>query len=329
MGHHPKANILAVRAALDELTVARDGVDGKKILLYGEGWNFGEVADDARFVQATQANMAGTGIGTFNDRLRDAVRGGGPFDGDPRIQGFASGLYTDPNGDPVNGTAGRAEGPAAALPGPDQGRADRQPAPATGSPTPPATRGHRRAGRLQRLARPATPPRRARRSPTSTRTTTRSCTTRWRTSCRRAPRPRTGPGCRCWRWRPRCSGRAPGFVTAGSDRLRSKSLDRNSFNSGDWFNQIRWDCAQGNGFGAGLPPAPDNEDKWSYAKPLLADPALVPDCAAIDLAAARYAELLRIRGVVAGVRAGHRRRRCSSGWPSRCPARRRPRACSP
>ena len=43
--------------------------------------------------------MAGTGIGTFNDRLRDAVRGGGPFDENPRIQGFASGLYTDPNGD--------------------------------------------------------------------------------------------------------------------------------------------------------------------------------------------------------------------------------------
>ena len=42
-----------------------------------EGWNFGEVADDARFVQATQKHMGdGTGIGTFNDRIRDAVRGG-------------------------------------------------------------------------------------------------------------------------------------------------------------------------------------------------------------------------------------------------------------
>ena len=106
MGHHPKANILAVRARAGRADRSpSDGVDGKKILLYGEGWNFGEVADDARFVQATQANMAGTGIGTFNDRLRDAVRGGGPFDGNPRIQGFASGLYTDPNGDPVNGSA--------------------------------------------------------------------------------------------------------------------------------------------------------------------------------------------------------------------------------
>ena len=88
MGHHPKANILAVRAALDGLTVAKDGVDGKAIILYGEGWNFGEVADDARFVQATQANMAGTGIGTFNDRLRDAVRGGGPFDANPARPGL-------------------------------------------------------------------------------------------------------------------------------------------------------------------------------------------------------------------------------------------------
>lgn len=104
MGHHPKANILAVRAALDALTVEKDGVDGKKIILYGEGWNFGEVADDARFVQATQKNMAGTGIATFSDRARDAVRGGGPFDEDPRVQGFASGLFTDPNAAPANGS---------------------------------------------------------------------------------------------------------------------------------------------------------------------------------------------------------------------------------
>ena len=55
--------------------------------------------------QASQLNMAGTGIGTFNDRIRDAVRGGGPFDANPRIQGFASGLYTDPNGDTINGDA--------------------------------------------------------------------------------------------------------------------------------------------------------------------------------------------------------------------------------
>ena len=104
MGHQPKAAMVRLRAALDRLTLRRDGVNGRKILLYGEGWNFGEVADNARFVQATQREMAGTGTATFNDRLRDAVRGGGPFDEDPRVQGFASGQFTDPNGAAVNGS---------------------------------------------------------------------------------------------------------------------------------------------------------------------------------------------------------------------------------
>jgi pullulanase len=50
---------------------------------------------NARGVNATQRNMAGTGIGTFNDRLRDAVRGGSPFGGQQE-QGFITGLYDRP-----------------------------------------------------------------------------------------------------------------------------------------------------------------------------------------------------------------------------------------
>ena len=88
MGHQPKSAMENLRRALDKLTLAKDGVDGKSIYLYGEGWNFGEVANNARFVQASQLEMAGTGIGTFNDRLRDAVRGGGPFDENPRYPGL-------------------------------------------------------------------------------------------------------------------------------------------------------------------------------------------------------------------------------------------------
>ncbi|WP_406071409.1 pullulanase-type alpha-1,6-glucosidase [Micromonospora sp. NBC_01638] len=293
MGHHPKANILAVRKALDRLTVARDGVDGKAIMLYGEGWNFGEVANDARFVQATQANMAGTGIGTFNDRLRDAVRGGGPFDTNPRMQGFASGLYTDPNGDAVNGSP--AEQKARLLHAHDlikvgltgnlrgyrfTDTAGRQvtgaqvdyngsPAGYTAAPGEAVTYADAHDNEILYDAL-------AYKLPQATTTADRS----------RMQVLALGTV---------VLGQGTGFVTAGTERLRSKSLDRNSYNSGDWFNQIRWDCAQGNGFGAGLPPAQDNEDKWSYAKPLLADPKLVPDCAAINLADARYAELLRIR----------------------------------
>jgi len=86
-----------------------------------------------------------------------------------------------------------------------------------------------------------------------------------------------------------------GFVAMGSERLRSKSLDRNSHNSGDWFNQIRWDGNQGNGFGLGLPPAEENEAKWSFARPLLAEPSLVPPAEVMEMAAERYRELLRVR----------------------------------
>ncbi|MFG1918019.1 pullulanase-type alpha-1,6-glucosidase [Micromonospora sp. NPDC048898] len=293
MGHHPKANILAVRAALDRLTVARDGVDGRSILLYGEGWNFGEVAGDARFVQATQANMAGTGIGTFNDRLRDAVRGGGPFDTNPRVQGFASGLYTDPNGDPVNGSP--AEQKARLLHAHDLIKVG-----LTGN-----LRGYRFTDTAGRQVTGAQVDYNG--SPAGYTAAPGEAVTYvdahdneilYDALAYKLPQATSAAD------RSRMQvlalgtvvlGQGTGFVTAGTERLRSKSLDRNSYNSGDWFNQIRWGCERGNGFGIGLPPAPDNEDKWPFALPLLADPTLVPDCTAIDTTDARYAELLRIR----------------------------------
>jgi len=66
------------------------------VYVYGEGWDFGEVGNNARGVNASQLNMLGTRIGTFNDRLRDAVRGGSPFL-NQQVQGYATGLYTYPN----------------------------------------------------------------------------------------------------------------------------------------------------------------------------------------------------------------------------------------
>ncbi len=48
--------------------------------------------------------MAGTGIATFSDRAGDAVRGGGPLRRGPRRPGFASALFTEPNGSKANGT---------------------------------------------------------------------------------------------------------------------------------------------------------------------------------------------------------------------------------
>lgn len=86
----------------------------------------------------------------------------------------------------------------------------------------------------------------------------------------------------------------PSFWHAGADLLRSKSLDRHSDNSGDWFNVLDW-SKQTNGFGRGLPPASDNQDKWPFQQPLLADPALGPTTADVGQATAVAQDLLRLR----------------------------------
>jgi pullulanase/glycogen debranching enzyme len=102
-------------------------------------------------------------------------------------------------------------------------------------------------------------------------------------------------------------GQSPSFWHAGNDLLRSKSLDRNSFNSGDWFNRIDW-TGQESTWGSGLPPKPDNESKWLYQQPLLEDAALKPAAADIQAAHARADELLAVRSATPLLRLGSARR---------------------
>ena len=87
MGLHTKANMQEIKNRLEKVN--------SNIYLYGEGWdmqfekNYGQEA-------ATQLNMCGAGIGTFSDRARDAIRGGGPFDSGDNIrktQGLGSGAW--------------------------------------------------------------------------------------------------------------------------------------------------------------------------------------------------------------------------------------------
>jgi pullulanase-type alpha-1,6-glucosidase len=292
MGHHSKQNMLNLRAALDTLTVRKDGVDGKKIFLYGEGWNFGEVANDARFVQATQANMAGTGIATFSDRLRDAVRGGGPFDDDPRIQGFGSGLSTDPNGAAANGAPGDQQtrllhyqdlikvgltGNLADYSFEDSSgnqvtgaQVDYNGSPAGYTEDPSEVITYVDAHDNETLFDALTF-----KLPVAT-----SMDDRVRMNTVSLATTALSQGPMLWH--------------AGNDLLRSKSLDRNSYDSGDWFNRIDWTGKQ-NTFGSGLPPETDNSAKWPFMKPLLANPALKP--AEPDMGAATNAaqELLQLR----------------------------------
>ncbi|WP_420747137.1 pullulanase-type alpha-1,6-glucosidase [Ornithinimicrobium sp. Y1847] len=276
MGHHSRENMEAVREALDALTLRRDGVDGSAVTLYGEGWNFGEVADNARFVQATQGQLAGTSIATFNDRLRDGARGGGPFDEDPTTDlGFATGggnandtdlvqiglagnlrtfdLRSQETGELVTGEQISYNGsPAAYAEHPDEvvNYVD----------------AHDNETLFDILAyklpQETSMAERVRLNTLALSTTALS--------------------------------QSVSFWHAGADLLRSKSLDRDSYNSGDWFNLLDFTRTD-NGFGRGLPPAGPNGEKWDLMRPLLADPDLVPAPEDIELASAMAQDLLRLR----------------------------------
>lgn len=92
MGHQPKNAMLAARESVRQVD--------SDTYFYGEGWNFGEVANNSQFVQASQLELGGSEIGTFSDRLRDAVRGGGNNTRDS--QGVGNGLLTFPNNKEAN-----------------------------------------------------------------------------------------------------------------------------------------------------------------------------------------------------------------------------------
>ncbi|KAK1396520.1 Limit dextrinase [Heracleum sosnowskyi] len=97
MGHIMKHTMVKAKNMLQGLSRIKHGVEGAKIYIYGEGWDFGEVAKNGRGTNASQFNISNTGIGSFNDRIRDAVLGGSPF-GHPLQQGFVTGLGLQANG---------------------------------------------------------------------------------------------------------------------------------------------------------------------------------------------------------------------------------------
>ena len=292
MGHHPRAVMERVRAALDELTMEADGVDGRSVYLYGEGWNFGEVAGNALFVQATQGQLDGTGIGAFNDRLRDAVHGGGAFDPDHRVfQGFGTGLLTQPSGldhrswnDQSADLAHRTDLVRLGLAGNlkdyvmtvSDGTVRRgidlihNGAPAAFASHPQENVNYVDAHDNETLY-----------------------------DLLAYKLPQGMPVAERVRMNTVCLAtvalaQSPAFWSAGTELLRSKSLDRDSYNSGDWFNAIDF-SGQFNGFGRGLPPASRNEGSWAIQGPLLQDDWLRPSPEEIAAARSQALDLLRLR----------------------------------
>jgi len=287
MSFHPKPLIVTLKTQLAKIDPA--------IYIYGEGWNFGQVANNALFQQASQANMAGTGIGTFNDRLRDAVRGGGPFDGGTSLvinQGFINGLFYDPNDLDAPATPAQQDtlnrdadwirlGITGTLK--DYVFTDKDGNTKTGAQidyfgqqagytlNPPDIINYISAHDNldlfdnDQLKMPTS-------APMSDRVRVNSL----------------GAGIVL------LSQGVP-FFHAGDDILRSKSLDANSYNGGDWFNRIDF-TFQSNNWGVGLPPSWDgNQGNWPVFQPFLANASLTPTYNDITQASAVFQDFLRIR----------------------------------
>ncbi|HJV01037.1 MAG TPA: alpha-1,6-glucosidase domain-containing protein [Burkholderiaceae bacterium] len=284
MAHQP-------RAAMEQLQRRADAATGRHVNLIGEGWNFGEVANGARFVQASQLSLNGSGIGTFSDRGRDAVRGGGAGDAGEQLfskQGYINGLGYDPNAqagrqaasellhlsDMIKvGLAGSirdyplmtADGTTRELQAIDY----------AGQPAGYASEPGEVVNYVENHDNQTMYDNNVFKLPLATSTAD------------RARVQMLGAAINAF-------SQGVAYFHAGYDILRSKSLDRNSYESGDWFNRLDW-TYRDNNYGVGLPPADDSGKDYALLKPLLRNASLKPAPADIAYARDAFRDLLAIR----------------------------------
>lgn len=284
MGHHPRYVMERLTEELAKLTLEEDGVDGENIYIYGEGWNFGEVADNRIFDQATQFMMGGTGIGNFNDRSRDGIRGGN-YTNNRRDQGFTNGRYLFPNED-----AGDLDEELAALL--DQG--DRIRVGMTGNLAdyPYINRnGESVTGGNEMIGYAELP------QESVNYIDKHDNETLWDNTQSKLPHELEMDE----RIRVHLLsqaminfGQGVPFHQMGTDILRSKSMDRNSYDSGDWYNAVDFTLETSN-WGIGLPPGWDNSDLWDGQREFLSNPNINIQKEHMELSHQLFREQLEIR----------------------------------
>ena len=223
---------------------------------YGEGWT----RIDRGYEQANQPNMAGTEIGTFNDRLREAVRQGHIFNPESdqalsaqdRVKSGMAGTLTDY----VLQTSGGTATTTSSLGGYAKDPADI----------------------INYVSK-------------------HDNESLWDqfnyvlpndlTLAQRVRAQNIGIGI------PLMSQGIP-FLQMGGDILRSKSMDRNSYDSGDWFNFLDF-TYQTNNWNVGLPPEWDNRGRWQEMGQFIYEPERAAGMNEIEFASAVFNELLSIR----------------------------------
>ncbi len=292
MGFHFTYNMQHIQQALASLTPENSGVDGSKIYLYGEGFNFGDTYNNQIGPNASQVNLYGFGIGTFNDRIRDGIRGGSPFT-DERVQGFASGLFTDSSAytnantatpDQLSSLLQYSDWIDVGLTG---NLRDYSFTSSSGTTVTGAQVNYNG-------------------QPTGyTKTPIEAvnyCSVHDNQILFDALQLKSSLGdniaTRARRQVLAMSlielGQGIPFFAGGDDMLRSKDMDQNSYDSGDWFNKIDWSGQTAN-WAIGLPIASQNGGQWSIMQPLLANATYTPQPANIASTTAAFQEFLRIR----------------------------------
>ncbi len=283
MAHQPRAVMEVLQARANAAAV-------RHVNLIGEGWNFVEIANGARFVQASQLSLNGSGIGTFSDRGRDAVRGGSAGDGGDALvanQGYVNGMFYDPNAknkatrqdllrtaDMVRvGLAGSVRGYVLntwddqSKPLQDIAYGD-QPAGYVSQPGEVVNYVENHDNQtlfdnnVYKLPQGTSREDRARAQMLASAINTFS--------------------------------QGVAYFHAGMEALRSKSMDGNSYDSGDWFNRLDWTFSD-NYFATGAPPKGDNGGNYALIKPLLADASIKPTAENIRWSRDQFKDLLRLR----------------------------------
>jgi pullulanase len=280
------------RAAMTRALAAVEAVDGRgHSYFYGEGFTPDHEVSVV-ITPASQLNLAGTGIGTFNDRIRDSARGGGPFDIGSTIvarQGFLNGACYDLNAaDTADCSGGSADaafvlqnrisvglaGNLATFPlatGVTGASVDYFGAPTGYTASPQeniayvSVHDNETLFDIGEYKHPAS-------------TTVTAAARAQAVGLSLVVLSQGIP-----------------FVHGADELLRSKSGDSNSYNSGDYFNRIYWDGAANN-WAVGLPPdnTGNNATNAASLAPLLASRP-VPDQPTTQATSRVFRDFLRIR----------------------------------
>lgn len=304
MNLHPTLQVPRVREVLDAMTLQNSGVEGSKLLVYGEAWPFGSLEEVAPGSALNQIRSHGLGVGIFNDRMRDALRGGTTDPKEKSDQGFATGLYWDFNNEPANRNS------------PTDREGQRQKLLHLQDVVKIGLGGnlrdlvirdqHNNAVRAgDYYFRGAPVGYAAEPSETVSYVSAHDGYALWDTVQAKMPFQSWGrsPGTANINERVRVQRLMLGtvllsqgipFFEGGSELLRSKSGDADSYDSGDHYNRIDWSGASNN-WGVGLPPAWKNIGDWSFWRPRLLDASLRVGPNEISSTNEYFKALLRLR----------------------------------